>query len=69
MLSPLRKKRFLSELTIYDLSQRTGIDPCRISLIERDYKMPRDEEREKIALALGCDVSDIFPTIQELSPC
>jgi transcriptional regulator with XRE-family HTH domain len=61
MISPLRQKRFFLEITIYDLALRTGIDPARISLLERNYKTPRDEEREKLAAALNCDPSEIFP--------
>lgn len=61
MISPLREKRFFDELTIYDLSQKTGIDPAKISLLERGYKVPREDEKEKIAKALRCKVEDIFP--------
>ena len=61
MISPLKEKRFFSELSIYDLSQKTGIDPAKISLIERGYKTPRKDEKKKIAKVLGCKVTDIFP--------
>lgn len=61
MISPIRTKRFFTQISIYDLSIRTGIDPARISLIERGYKIPRADEKEKIARALGCEIEDIFP--------
>ena len=61
MISPLREKRFFSELSIYELSQKTGIDPARISLIERGYKIPREDEKTKIAESLTCPINDIFP--------
>jgi len=61
MISPLKEKRFFSELSIYDLSKKTGIDPAKISLIEREYKTPREDEKRKIAKALSCKVPDIFP--------
>jgi len=61
MISPLREKRFFGELTIYDLSKRTGIDPARISLMERGYKIPREDEKKKIAKVLSCKAIDIFP--------
>ena len=61
MISPLRQKRFFGELSIYDLSQKTGIHPPKISLIERGYVMPREDEKKRIARALGCKVTDIFP--------
>ncbi len=60
MISPLREKRFFAQLSIYDIGQRTGIDTARISLIERGYKVPREEEMERFAKALGCSVEDIF---------
>ena len=67
MISPLREKRFFSELSIYDLSQKTGIDPARISLIERHYKAPREDEKVGMAKALNCQVKDIFPDMEGAS--
>lgn len=61
MVSPLRMKRLVAELTIYDVSAKTGIDPARISLIERGYKAPREDEKKKFSLALGIGVGEIFP--------
>ena len=61
MISPLREKRFFGELSIYDLSQKTGIDAAKISLIERGYKVPRKDEKEKIARVFDCEVEEIFP--------
>ena len=65
MISPLRIKRFLSELTLYDLGLRTGVDPARLSLIERGYKIPRPDEKARLANALGCASSEIFPDQDE----
>ena len=61
MLSPLRQKRLLEELTIYDLERRTGLNTAKISLIERGYRNPRDAEKLKFANALKCRVAEIFP--------
>ena len=61
MLSPLRQKRLFQELTIYDMERRTGLNTAQISLIERGYRNPRDEEKLKLAKALKCRVQDIFP--------
>ena len=66
MISPLREKRFFGELTIYDLSQKTGVDPAKISLIERGYKVPRKDEKKKIAKVLGCKVAEIFPESEKV---
>lgn len=60
MISPLRTKRFFMEMSIYDVSKVTGIDPPKISLIERDLKKARDDEKEKFAIALKCTVDEIF---------
>jgi hypothetical protein len=65
MISPLRMKRFLSELTLYDLGLWTRIDPARLSLIERGYKVPRPDEKERLANALRCNSSEIFPDEDE----
>ena len=61
MLSPLRQKRLLEELTIYDLERRTGLNTAKISLIERGYRNPRNEEKLKFAKALKCRIAEIFP--------
>ena len=61
MLSPLRQKRLLEELTIYDIERMTGLDTTRISLIERGYRTPRADEKQRLAKALKCRVEDIFP--------
>ena len=61
MLSPLRQKRLFQELTIYDLERMTGLNIAKISLIERGYRNPQNEEKMKLASALKCKVADIFP--------
>lgn len=61
MITPMREKRFYSQLSIYQLGQRTGIDPAKISLIERGFKIPRQDEKERLANALNCTVNDLFP--------
>jgi transcriptional regulator with XRE-family HTH domain len=66
MLSRLRRKRLLKELTLYDLQARTGIDSGRISLIERGYRIPKEDEKEKLSKALNCRVVDLFAS-DELS--
>jgi len=60
MISPMKEKRFFAQITIYDLSIKTKIDPGKISLIERGYKIPCDKEKTKIANALNCKIEEIF---------
>lgn len=61
MISLLRAKRFFTELSLYDLGKLTSIDPARLSLIERDLKTPKAEEKNRIARVLKCRPEEIFP--------
>ena len=51
MISSLRQRRFFAEMSIHELGKRTGIDPAKISLIERGYKKARDEEKNRLETA------------------
>ena len=55
----LREARFKKGLTQWDLRLRTGIHQTKISLIERGYVVPRDDEKLKLANALHCRESDL----------
>jgi len=68
MISPMRKRRFFEEITLWELGRQIGTDPARLSVIERNYKQPSNDEKQRIAAALGCEVSDIFPETQSGSP-
>ncbi len=57
----LREARFFKGLNQWDISVRTGIPQSKISLFERGYLSPKEEEKKKIAKALNCRVTDIFP--------
>jgi transcriptional regulator with XRE-family HTH domain len=68
-LSPLRAKRLDEGLTMFDLFKRTKIQPSRLSLIERQLVEARDDEKTKIARALGGSAADLFPaTTAEPTP-
>ena len=56
----LREVRFFKGLNQYDIALKTGIPQSKISLIERGYLKPKNDEKEKIAKALGCQAVDIF---------
>ena len=43
----------------WDLARLTGINQTKISLIENAYVTPSENEKKKIAQALGFDVKDI----------
>ena len=61
MLSPLRKKRILSEITLYELARQANIAASKLSLIERGLESVRPEEKERLAEVLNCEVRAIFP--------
>ena len=56
----LREARFFKNFNQYDISVKTGISQSKLSLIERGYVNPREDEKKKIAKVLGCKVMDIF---------
>jgi transcriptional regulator with XRE-family HTH domain len=57
----LREARFICKFSQYDLMIKSGVSQPRISLIERGYVIPTEDERKKIAKALNYKVTDIFP--------
>ena len=57
----LREARFFKGLNQWDISVKTGIPQSKLSLIERGYIDPREDEKKKIAKVLSCKVMDIFP--------
>jgi transcriptional regulator with XRE-family HTH domain len=54
-MNQIRKVRILRELTQFDVYQRAGIHPSRLSLLERGYCRPRLDEVKRIADALKLD--------------
>ena len=58
----LREARFFKGLTQWDIAIKTGISQPTLSLFERGYKIPKEDEKKRIAKALGCKVRDVFPT-------
>jgi DNA-binding XRE family transcriptional regulator len=55
----ITEARFKKRLTQWDLRIKTGISQTKISLIERGYVDPHEEEKQKIAKALGLRVDQI----------
>jgi transcriptional regulator with XRE-family HTH domain len=46
-------------LTQWDLALETGISQARVSLIERGYIIPRLDEKQRLATALGLKTDQI----------
>lgn len=57
----LRIARTRKRICQYELSSRTGISQGLISLIERGYRQPTNEQAGKMANALNVDIKKIFP--------
>ena len=59
-MNRLREVRFFKRVTQPLLALKTGIQQSRISLIENELVIPREDEKQKIAEALGTTVQNIF---------
>ena len=60
-MTNLRTTRILKGFNQYDVALKTGIPQSKISLIERGYVAPKDDEKLRFAKALNCEVQEIFP--------
>lgn len=54
-LETLKDIRKMRKITLQEVSQSTGLNPDRISLIERGKVNPSHESVEGILKALGCE--------------
>jgi len=63
----LREARFFKGLNQWDISVKTGIPQSKLSLIERGYVNPKEDEKRRIAKVLGCKVEEIFPQVEGTS--
>jgi len=61
MITPMKRKRFFQEISLWELSRQVDIQPTRLSLIERGFKQPHPDEMQKIAEALKCSPQELFP--------
>lgn len=59
-LSRMRHRRLDRGLTLLDLFRETGLQPSRLSLVERLHVSPRADERARIASALEADEAELF---------
>jgi transcriptional regulator with XRE-family HTH domain len=51
-MTVMRLARLLRGMPIYLLGRRTALSPSRVSLIERGYVTPHDDELARVARAL-----------------
>jgi len=60
-MNNLRSIRRAKDFSQYKLARRIGLQQPTISLIENGFKNPSSETRRKIARALRCKISEVFP--------
>jgi transcriptional regulator with XRE-family HTH domain len=61
MTNRLRDTRVLKRVTQYRLSLQTDINATKISFIENGLVEPRDDEKKRLAQALGANPEELFP--------
>jgi len=61
MNTRMKKARFEAKKTQVQISQLTGIHQSKISFIEGGFWNPTEEEKIKIANALGIEKTQLFP--------
>ena len=61
MLTRLRRERILRQMSLYDVRGRSGISVSKLSLIERGIEQPNEDEKHRLARALGLRLQDLFP--------
>lgn len=59
-MNKLREKRVVKRITQFQLRLTTGIHQSKISLIENGLLEARDDEKKKLARALGANTEDLF---------
>jgi transcriptional regulator with XRE-family HTH domain len=60
MGNKLRETRVVKRVSQFQLRLATGIHQSKISMIENGLIDPREDEKEKLAKALGVAVKEIF---------
>jgi len=55
----LKEARFKRRLTQLELRLKTGIHQSKISHFERGYLIPREDEKARLAKALGVKANDL----------
>ena len=60
-MNPLHKARLAAGLTAWELAQAARTREPRIYAFERERYRPRADEAQRIAVALGHEVEDLFP--------
>lgn len=59
-MNRLRESRVVKRITQFRLRLETGVHPSKISLIENNLVEATEDEKQKLAKALGVSVAEIF---------
>jgi DNA-binding XRE family transcriptional regulator len=60
-MNNVRRTRRDRELSQYQIARDAEISQATLSLVERGFKDPSKETKRRIAKALKCRVSEVFP--------
>ena len=60
-MNKLRETRVVKKISQFQLRVLTGIHQSKISMIENGLIQARDDERERLARALGVRPEELFP--------
>lgn len=55
----LKVARAEKDLTQWDLALKAGVSQAKVSLIERGHIVPSDDDRQRMAAALGLEADQI----------
>lgn len=56
----IKERRLSLDLSIYALSQKTGVSQQAISYYEKGLRRPTIEGLAKVAVGLGCELSELI---------
>ena len=65
MSNKLYETRVLRRISQYVIAFKTGIQQSRISLIENELVIPREDEKEKIANVLNVTARELFGNAEQ----
>ena len=60
MENRVREVRVVKRITQFQLRIATGIHQSKISMIENDLVEPREDEKKRLARALGVPIRELF---------
>lgn len=62
-MNRLREVRVVKRITQFQLRLSTGIHQSKISMIENGFIEPNEDEKQRLAKALGSNPKRVFPKV------